>query len=109
MTALVSPLTRVSKAGVSGADFTTLESSVAANTAKPTATAVDSQIDTKNAAQNLQISLKVCLSTRAVTSLSMDSYSFWFRTLKAMRPVALTRQTVETSVSFCTPNRTEHP
>ena len=41
------------------------------------------------------ISRKVCLSTRAVTSLSMASYSFWFRTLKARRPVALTLQTVE--------------
>ena len=57
MTALVSPLTRVSKAGVSDADFTALESSVAANSSKPTATAVDGQIDTKNAAQNLQINL----------------------------------------------------
>ena len=53
MTSLVSPLTRVSKAGVSDADFTTLESAVAANTSKPTAAAVDGQIDTKNAAQNL--------------------------------------------------------
>ena len=57
MTSLVSPLTRVSKAGVSDADFTALESSVAANSSKPTATAVDGQIDTKNAAQNLQINL----------------------------------------------------
>jgi hypothetical protein len=57
MTSLVSPLTRVSKAGVSGADFTALESSVAANSSKPTATAVDGQIDAKNAAQNLQINL----------------------------------------------------
>ena len=57
MTSLVSPLTRVSKAGVSGADFTALESAVAANTTKPSATAVDSQIDTKNEAQNLQINL----------------------------------------------------
>ena len=51
MTSIVSPLTRVSKAGVSGADFTTLESAVAANTSKPTAAVVDGQIDTKNAAQ----------------------------------------------------------
>ena len=57
MTSLVSPLTRVTKAAVSGADFTALESSVAANTSKPTATAVDGQIDTKNAAQLLQINL----------------------------------------------------
>ena len=57
MTALVSPLTRVAKAGVSGADFTALESAVNANTSKPTATAVDGQIDTKNQAQNLQINL----------------------------------------------------
>jgi hypothetical protein len=42
---------------VSGADFTTLESAVAANTAKPTAAVVDVQIDTKNAAQLQQISL----------------------------------------------------
>jgi hypothetical protein len=54
MAGLVSPLTRVSKAGVSDADFTALESSVNANTSRPTATAVDSQIDTKSAAQNLQ-------------------------------------------------------
>jgi hypothetical protein len=57
MTSLVSPLTRVSKAGVSDADFTALQSSVTANTSKPTATAVDGQIDTKNAAQLLQINL----------------------------------------------------
>ncbi len=57
MTALVSPLTRVSKAGVSGADFTTLESSVTANSSKPTAAAVDLAIDTKNQAQNVQINL----------------------------------------------------
>ena len=57
MTALVSPLTRVSKAGVSGADFTTLESAVAANTTKPSIAAVDGQIDTKNAAQLQQINL----------------------------------------------------
>ena len=57
MTDLVSPLTRVAKAGVSDADFTALESSVAANSSKPTATAVDGQIDTKNAAQSLQIIL----------------------------------------------------
>ena len=57
MTSLVSPLTGVAKAGVSGADFTALETSVATNSSKPTATEVDSQIDTKNADQNLQISL----------------------------------------------------
>ena len=57
MTSLVSPLTRVAKAGVSGADFTALQTSVAANTSKPTTTAVDGQIDTKNAAQLLQINL----------------------------------------------------
>ena len=57
MTSLVSPLTRVAKAGVSGADFTALESSVAANSSKPSSAAVNSQIDTKNAAQNLQINL----------------------------------------------------
>ena len=57
MTSLVSPLTRVSKAGVSGADFTTLESAVAANTSKPTAAVVDGQIDVKNAAQLQQINL----------------------------------------------------
>ena len=57
MTSLVSPLTRVSKAGVSGADFTTLESAVAANSTKPSAAAVDGQIDIKNAAQLQQINL----------------------------------------------------
>ena len=57
MTSLVSPLTRVTKAGVSGADFTALETSVATNSSKPTATQVDGQIDTKNQAQNLQINL----------------------------------------------------
>ena len=57
MTNLVSPLTRVAKAGVSGSDFAALESSVATNTSKPTGVEVDGQIDVKNAAQLLQISL----------------------------------------------------
>ena len=57
MTSLVSPLTRVAKAGVSGADFSALESSVATNTSKPTAAEVDGAIDVKNAGQLLQINL----------------------------------------------------
>ena len=57
MTSLVSPLTRVAKAGVNGADFTALESSVATNIAKPTSGEVDGQIDQKNADQLLQINL----------------------------------------------------
>ena len=47
MTSLVSPLTRVAKAGVSNADFTALETSVANNSSKPTGVEVDGQIDTK--------------------------------------------------------------
>ena len=57
MTSLVSPLTRRAKAGVSDGDFTTLESSVTANSSKPTGAEVDGQIDVKNAAQLLQINL----------------------------------------------------
>ena len=57
MTSLVSPLARVAKAGVSGADFTAFETSVATNTSKPTAAEVDGAIDVKNAAQLLQINL----------------------------------------------------
>ena len=66
MTSLVSPLTRVAKAGVSGADFTTLESAVAANTSKPTAAVVDGQIDTKNATQMTQLYTRAQVDT-AVT------------------------------------------
>ena len=66
MTSLVSPLTRVSKAGVSGADFTTLESAVAANTSKPTAAVVDGQIDSKNATQMTQLYTRAQVDT-AVT------------------------------------------
>ena len=57
MTSLVSPLTRVAKAGVSSADFTALESSVATNTSKPTAAEIDGAIYVKSAAQLLQINL----------------------------------------------------
>ena len=67
---MISPLTNERKYGVVSAegfttlgvtvvqnssDITTANTQIAANAAKPTATAVDSQIDTKNAAQNLQI------------------------------------------------------
>ena len=69
---MISPLTNEKKLGdVSNEDFTTLgvtvvqnssdittaNTQIAANSAKPSSSAIDSQIDTKNAAQNLQISL----------------------------------------------------
>jgi len=62
---MISPLTNEKKFGdVSNEDFTTLgvavvqnSSDIATNAAKPSSSQVDSQIDTKNAAQNLQISL----------------------------------------------------
>ena len=59
---MISPLTNERKYGdVSTEDFTTLGVTVLQNstdiTAKPSSSAVDSQIDAKNAAQNLQISL----------------------------------------------------
>ena len=57
MTSLVSPLTRRAKAGVSDADFTALEGSVATHTTKPTEAEVDLRIDSKNAAHTLQINL----------------------------------------------------
>ena len=53
-----------------------------------------------------QFSRKRCSSQRLPP---IASYSFWLRTLKARRPVALTGQTVETKVSFCTPNKTKQP
>ena len=55
MSSLVSPLAWRAKAGVSDADFTTLESSVNAKSSKPTDAEVDSQIHVKNIAQLLQI------------------------------------------------------
>ena len=57
MTTLVVPLTRRATAGVSDADFTALEGSVATITAKPTEAEVISQIDTKNTAHNSQSNL----------------------------------------------------
>ena len=62
---MISPLTNEKKFGdVSNEDFTTLgvtvvqnSSDIAVNAAKPSSSQVDSQINTKNAAQNLQISL----------------------------------------------------
>ena len=69
---MISPLTNEKKYGdVSAEDFTTLgvevmknssdiataNAQIAANTAKPSSNQVDDQIDTKNAAQLLQINL----------------------------------------------------
>ena len=73
MTSLVSPLTGVAKASVSGADFTALETSVATNSSKPTATEVDSHIDTKNAAQDLEINLQY--ATLATTYNKSEVYT----------------------------------
>jgi hypothetical protein len=50
-----------------------LESSVAANTSKPTSAAVDNQIDTKNQAQTLQISLDY--ADRPTTDNKSEVYS----------------------------------
>ena len=115
MTSLVSPLTRVSKAGVSGADFTTLESAVATNTSKPTAAAVDGQIDTKNAAQNLQINLdyadrpttynksEVYTKTETDASLALKGSAAGLATVTAYANTLPTLSTMTSSMpgSFC--------
>ena len=86
MTSLVSPLARRAMAGVSDADFTVLETTVATNTAKPTEAEVDSQIDTKNEVHKLQIDLDYADRVNRIT----------FRRSTDWRPLARPQQPCKT-------------
>ena len=69
MTSLVSPLTRISRAGVSDADFTALESSVTTNSSKYSV----SQVDGLVAARTTPTDVQTLMSTRF---LAQDTQNF---------------------------------
>ena len=71
MTSLVSPLTRRAKAGVSDADFTALESSVATSFAKP----AEAEVDAKNVSQDQQTALTYATLATTYVILQTDAFN----------------------------------
>ena len=73
MTSLVSPLTRVAKAGVSDADFTALESSVATNISKPTSSEIDGLVATRTKPSDVQTALNARFQAQDISNLFVVS------------------------------------